>query len=331
MLNLKYTSDLAKGADSFAFHEKRPRDDSNPWNVAWPSDSHRRLEILGDSKVVINWMNGDWEVKGNEHNSHVRDVIDQFVRWYLGGIFRPRNDEGCWCRHVFQESNKAADTHANWLMDNGDSNPGAQWKRRDYSEKLKSAKHVVLSLDGARRGSGNGAAAWILWIRNMNGEFERISRGGKVLKDLAAMTAEREALRMGVEHLMTLFPAEAKDFQFVVENESRETKYKVDTQSMRLFGLRNDHAEDVHRADANRLEKKNCDVGNTASEWRLVLVQDSDFAGDLADSKSTSGGMLCVQEADGCVTQQNRSRDNLIARRSKFGRNSCTEFVGLGD
>ena len=151
-----------------------------------------------------------------------------------------------------RESNKAADTHANWLMNNGDSSPGAQWKRRDYSEKLKAAKHVVLSFDGARRGSGDGAAAWILWIRKMKGEFERISHGGKVLKDTTAMTAEREALRMGVEHLMTLFPVETKDFQFVVENESRETKYKVDTQSMRLFGLRNDHAEDVHRADANR-------------------------------------------------------------------------------
>ena len=116
------------------------RDDSNPWNVAWPSDSHCRLEILGDSKVVINWMNGDWEVKGNEHDAHVRDVIDQFVRWYLGGTFRPRNDESRWCRHVFRESNKAGDTHANWLMDNGDSNPGAQWKRRDYSEKLKAAE-----------------------------------------------------------------------------------------------------------------------------------------------------------------------------------------------
>ena len=173
-----------------------------------------------------------------------------------GGIFRPRNDECCWCRHVYRESNKAADTHANWLMDNGDSNPGAQWKRRNYSEKLKSAKHVVLSFDGARRGSGIGAAAWMLWIRNMNGEFERISHGGKVLRDTTAMTAEREALRMGVENLAALFPAEAKDFQFVVENESRETKYKVDTQSMRFLGLRNDHAEDVHRADANRLEKK---------------------------------------------------------------------------
>ena len=54
----------------------------------------------------------------------------------------------------------------------------------------------------------------------MNGEFERISHGGKVLKDTTAMNAEREALRLGVENLMTLFPAEAKDFQLVLGNES---------------------------------------------------------------------------------------------------------------
>ena len=47
----------------------------------------------------------------------------------------------------------------------------------------------------------------------MNGEFERISHGGKVLKDTTAMTAEREALRMGVEHLMTLFPVATKDLK----------------------------------------------------------------------------------------------------------------------
>ena len=70
-----------------------------------------------------------------------------------------------------------------------------------------------------------------------------------MLKDTTAMTAEREALRMGVEQLMTLFLVETKDLQFVIERESGETKYIVDTQSMRLFGLRNDHAEDVHRAD----------------------------------------------------------------------------------
>ena len=35
-------------------------------------------------------------------------------------------------------------------------------------------------------------------------------------------------------------------------------------------------------------------MGNTAKQCRLGLFQDSDFAGDLEHSKSTSGGTLCV-------------------------------------
>ena len=40
--------------------------------------------------------------------------------------------------------------------------------------------------------------------------------------------------------------------------------------------------------------KQYCHVGNTAQPCRLGLFQDSDFAGDLEDSMSTSGGTLCI-------------------------------------
>ena len=40
--------------------------------------------------------------------------------------------------------------------------------------------------------------------------------------------------------------------------------------------------------------KKYCYVGNTAIQCRLGLFQDSDLSGDLEDSKSTSGGVLCI-------------------------------------
>ena len=40
--------------------------------------------------------------------------------------------------------------------------------------------------------------------------------------------------------------------------------------------------------------KQYCHVGNTAKQCRFGLFQDSDFAGDLEDSKSTSGRTLCV-------------------------------------
>ena len=40
--------------------------------------------------------------------------------------------------------------------------------------------------------------------------------------------------------------------------------------------------------------KQNCHVGNTTQLCRLGLLQDSDFARDLEDSKSTSGELLCI-------------------------------------
>ena len=40
--------------------------------------------------------------------------------------------------------------------------------------------------------------------------------------------------------------------------------------------------------------KQYCHVGNASKQCRLGLFQDSGFAGDLEDSKSTSGGTLCI-------------------------------------
>ena len=74
MLNLK-PLESSCACDVPMERSKRPRDDSDPWNVAWPSDTHRRWEVLGGNKVVINWMNGAWEVKGEEHAIPVRGVV----------------------------------------------------------------------------------------------------------------------------------------------------------------------------------------------------------------------------------------------------------------
>ena len=40
--------------------------------------------------------------------------------------------------------------------------------------------------------------------------------------------------------------------------------------------------------------KQYCHVGNNAKQCRVGLLQDTDSAGDLEDSKSTSGGTLCI-------------------------------------
>ena len=78
MLNLK-PPESSSVCDAPVERVKRPRDDSDPWNVAWSSDTHRRLEVLRDNKVVINCVNGAWEVKGDERAVPVRGVVDRAV------------------------------------------------------------------------------------------------------------------------------------------------------------------------------------------------------------------------------------------------------------
>ena len=114
--------------------------------------------------------------------------------------------------------------------------PGAQWETFGLCEKLQKARHVVLSFDGARRGSRVGAAAWVLWVRDEAGSFEKVSHGGRLLRDISAMVAEREALRMGIECLAVLLPTKMRLFDFEMENSDRTVQYKLDAQSPRLFG-----------------------------------------------------------------------------------------------
>ena len=114
--------------------------------------------------------------------------------------------------------------------------PGAQRMAPDLHDKTQKSRHIVLSFGGARRVSGLGAAAWILWLRDEYGIFEKVSYGGRVLRNASAMIAEREALKMGIENLTVLFPTEVSSFDFQVECTDRTVQYKFNAQSLRLFG-----------------------------------------------------------------------------------------------
>ena len=136
---------------------------------------------------------------------------------------------------------------------------------------MQKSRHIVLSFDGARRRSGLGAAAWILCLRNEYGTFEKVSYGGRVLRNASAMIAEREAPRMGIEHLTDLFPTEVSSFDFQVECTERTAQHKLNAQSLRLFGLHRD-VNDAHRAGANRLQNKNS-LHNSFHAYHTALLK----------------------------------------------------------
>ena len=51
---------------------------------------------------------------------------------------------------------------------------------------------------------------------------KKVSYGGRVLRNASAMTAEREALKLGIEYLTVLFPTEVSSFDSQVESTDRQ-------------------------------------------------------------------------------------------------------------
>ena len=89
--------------------------------------------------------------------------------------------------------------------------------------------------------------------------------------------------------------------------------------------------------------RQHCRVGNTAQHCGMGLFQDSDFAGDLEDSKSTSGKSLMylrksnirphqldVQETNCCLAQFYRVCNHFSGCWIMHGWTTCSRSLGRG-
>ena len=76
-------------------------------------------------------------------------------------------------------------------------------------------------------------------------------------------------------------PRHLTNFQW--SREQKWNRVRVSTVYIRIF----------RRAQTSE-HRQYCHVGDTAQQCRLGLFQDSDFAGDLEDSKSTSRRIVCI-------------------------------------
>ena len=93
----------------------------------------------------------------------------------------------------------------------------------------------------------------------------------------------------------------------------------------------------IHRTSNYR---QYCHVGKQAIDWKLGLFQDADFAGNLTDSESTSGGVLCWDRIRLCRFHglvRNKQLYPIAALKLKLyrlmarvthGRHSSSEFCG---
>ena len=117
-----------------------------------------------------------------------------------------------------------------------------------------------------------------------------------MLRNASAMIAEREALRMGIEHLTVLFPTEVSSFDFQVECTDRTVQYKLNAQSLRLFGLHRD-VNDAHRAGANRLQNKFSRISKVTKS--VPRAREAPTAGESAKCARHSRGEDALTKGKG--------------------------------
>eukprot|EP00973_Karenia_brevis_P040018 5525708-Karenia_brevis.AAC.1 len=110
-----------------------------------------RLEIVGDSKLVINWINGLWRCKYHIYRGRLailHKIIEELIVNYG---FRPRCETAEWSRHVYRELNGEADALA-----------GCHTFTYEHIDKDTSYRNFRLFFDGSVTTSSSGGG-WVLY------------------------------------------------------------------------------------------------------------------------------------------------------------------------
>jgi len=81
--------------------------------VAWCGGEDCRVEVLGDSMLVVNWLNGIWRCRYHYYNNRLRLGHHMIQQMSTEVGARPRQDAADWGRHIYRELNVEADKLAN--------------------------------------------------------------------------------------------------------------------------------------------------------------------------------------------------------------------------
>ena len=103
--------EMIQGNESDIQHLREPRQvDQQEFGVHWNSllDVQHRIELCGDSKVVVNWCEAFWPVRNPRFRDFVHDSMRDMHQWWHLGC-QPRMRHTPWCRHIFREYNSLAD------------------------------------------------------------------------------------------------------------------------------------------------------------------------------------------------------------------------------
>ena len=82
--------------------------------LPWKTPAHKAvpLEIVGDSELVVGWMNGETNCSDAGHAEHVEYALTMLHNAWVNSEAAPRQSHTAWLRHVYRELKSEADAMA---------------------------------------------------------------------------------------------------------------------------------------------------------------------------------------------------------------------------
>ena len=194
-------------------------------SVLWslPTSNAKRLEILGDSRLIIHWVNGLWRCKFKVYDQRVAILHSILTELMVTHGVAPRQDCDDWGRHIYRELNAEADALAS----------RHSFEHREYTSE-RNFSYFRLFFDGSCscRGSGGG---WALygstrieedsleeWTRIADMSFPLGQRSTMTITEMEAclwaiayLAARLQGPSAVAEHLQTWRPLDTSNFQIL--------------------------------------------------------------------------------------------------------------------
>ena len=124
-------------------------------DLEWQSAQYGiQLKICGDSKVVVDWINGTCAIKGKQCKPHVNLTRHTLANLWSYHNTVPAPIYGEWITHQFREHNKLADRLATIAV----VERKAAWVQKPLPQ---NALAIWGSFDRGKRSSGSGMGWWL--------------------------------------------------------------------------------------------------------------------------------------------------------------------------
>ena len=79
------------------------RERQRHWDPAW--GNQMRIQIMGDSNLIVNWMNGKWKINNQKFKMMIQTTQNTMDKTDI----RPMGDHLDMFHHIYREWNQEAD------------------------------------------------------------------------------------------------------------------------------------------------------------------------------------------------------------------------------